>query len=492
MNEKNLVTQLFEININRDTTLLTQGGCIIKISGGSLESNSPEAKLEIKEALNIQDMVSGGLTTMSGSQNLSSGGMVYINAAEGYKISIKKALAILLPTKTFNPDMKVYKGVKDGAGKIDWQNSEPLTLDSTLTKIKIGENIFNSNCASCHKINDDFTGPSLYGVTYRRSKKWLYDFTRNPAATISADTLKDIYASCLFNTWKPTVMTAFPDLSNADLDNIYSYIKAETDKNPKANNDYGKTCCDSCELYRNELNVINNKREMLIQANEEFFNLDRTVQVPGVISPTFNTLNNAVDTSVQKKYVSNNSVKATYYTIKVEAFGWFNIDCLMKNYDDCKESELFVRIQGAYKLEYNVSLIIPSRKVFVEGGKLNDDSQYGFFESNGKITLPQNEQCYIIAFAEYNDKIIYGKASFISGIKQTILLNSKETSKENMLKQFASLQLNDLNLKVGKSKNTDEIIEADKKIDSLKKYLPTNCDCGLSVTNPAPAPFRNY
>lgn len=46
-----LTTQIFNVNKNRDTTLVTKSGIIVQLKKESLESDSANIKLEIKEAL---------------------------------------------------------------------------------------------------------------------------------------------------------------------------------------------------------------------------------------------------------------------------------------------------------------------------------------------------------------------------------------------------------------------------------------------------------
>jgi mono/diheme cytochrome c family protein len=459
-NESNLQQQLFDINIKRDTTLLTSSGCVIKIPAGSLQSDNNTVKLEIKEAINLKDILQAGLTTMSGKQTLSSAGMIYINAAEGTKVEIKKALEVLVPTKTFNPNMQVYKGIKLDNGKIDWQDPAPLPEDETMKKISVGEQLFKANCSNCHKIDMDYTGPSLLGITYRRPKKWLYDYIRNPAKMTSTD----IYSNCLFQKWKPTMMTGYPNLNNEVLDSLYAYIKAETDKNPKPNIKDWKTCCDSCEIYKKELGKLLSKKNKLIDEQDKFYNLDRTIQ-----------LNNR--NPVSRDSVSAiNEITSTYYTINVKTFGWFNVDILYEDQTGSKQSNLFVRIQGEYQSEYSVSLVIPNRKIFMEGYVLENGKEYVFKEPKGEIILPQNEQCYIVAYAQKDEKIFFGKTSFVAGLKQTITIETKETSKEIMIKEFSNIGIKS---EVEDVKNVKEIKNTEKKIDSLKKYLPKDCDCNF-------------
>ena len=479
LNQNNLEIQNFSINIERDTTLVTKNGCVIKIPAGSLESDTKLIKLIIQEAISLKDILLGGLTTKSGNNSLSSAGMMNINVAEGFKATIKKSIEILVPSKTFNSDMQVYKGKENEDGKIDWQNPTALPEDVTTKSISAGEQIFKALCTNCHKIDMDYTGPLMSGVTYRRQKKWLYDFTRNPSEMIATD----CNSKELFEKWKPTVMTAFPALSDQALDSLYGYIKAETDKSGLGNIKYEKSCCDSCYDYKKALKNLSDKRDALIEENENFFNLDRTVTVPfnGQVTG-FPTEANEV-----KNYVTPTSVKATYYTINIEAFGWYNIDALIKGTNNCKESELFVKINEE-EVDYNVSLIIPNMKVFVEGGKLVDESKYGFYETNGKIPLPQNMQCFVVAFAQYKDQFLFGQASFNASTKQTIVINTKIISKEEMLNAFSALDLADVKMKIKDSKNSKEIRETDNQTDSLNKLKPKNCDCGFPQDTTLPMP----
>ncbi len=68
-----------------------------------------------------------------------------------------------------------------------------------------GAALFKANCASCHKIDKDFTGPALKGWKDRvPAGDWIYKWIENPAAQ------NDPYATTLKAKWKPIVMTAFP------------------------------------------------------------------------------------------------------------------------------------------------------------------------------------------------------------------------------------------------------------------------------------------
>ncbi|HNP33848.1 MAG TPA: c-type cytochrome [Flavobacterium sp.] len=83
-----------------------------------------------------------------------------------------------------------------------------------------GKALFNSNCAACHKLDAKSTGPALRGVKERHEMTWIYDWVHNSSAMIKSG---DAAAVKLYNENNKTNMTAFPQLSNADIDNIIAY-----------------------------------------------------------------------------------------------------------------------------------------------------------------------------------------------------------------------------------------------------------------------------
>lgn len=82
-----------------------------------------------------------------------------------------------------------------------------------------GEEIFKNNCASCHKVKENFVGPALQGVYARWSDKaLLYEFIRNPQNVID----RNEYANKL-HTKFGTMMTPFPYLSDEEIKTVLDY-----------------------------------------------------------------------------------------------------------------------------------------------------------------------------------------------------------------------------------------------------------------------------
>ncbi|ETN94401.1 c-type cytochrome [Zhouia amylolytica] len=83
-----------------------------------------------------------------------------------------------------------------------------------------GKQLFNANCAACHNLDRKMTGPALRGVGDKYEKQWLYDWIHNSAAMVKAG---DPQAVAVFEEYNGSPMTAFPQLSEEDIDNIIAY-----------------------------------------------------------------------------------------------------------------------------------------------------------------------------------------------------------------------------------------------------------------------------
>lgn len=101
-----------------------------------------------------------------------------------------------------------------------------------------GKQLFNSQCAACHKLDGDMTGPALRHVTDRRSTEWLHKWIKNSAELIKSG---DAEAVKLFNDWNKVPMNAFPNLSDEDIDNILAYTSEEKAAPPAASPDGGSS-----------------------------------------------------------------------------------------------------------------------------------------------------------------------------------------------------------------------------------------------------------
>jgi len=100
-------------------------------------------------------------------------------------------------------------------------------LSAQEADVQKGKSLFNANCAACHKLNKRAVGPALAGVSEKYDKEWLYAWIKNPMGMVKAG---DPQAVAVYEEYNKSVMTAFPQLSNEDIDNILAY----TDYTPPA------------------------------------------------------------------------------------------------------------------------------------------------------------------------------------------------------------------------------------------------------------------
>ncbi|MBC7650501.1 MAG: c-type cytochrome [Deinococcales bacterium] len=90
-----------------------------------------------------------------------------------------------------------------------------------------GKALFSANCASCHAVNKQLTGPALAGVEERwPNKANLYAWIKNNQAFLKTG---DTYANNLYNQYNKSAMNLFTNLSDKEIGSILGYIKAYKD-----------------------------------------------------------------------------------------------------------------------------------------------------------------------------------------------------------------------------------------------------------------------
>ena len=91
-----------------------------------------------------------------------------------------------------------------------------------------GKALFNQKCASCHAIDKQLVGPALKGVEERWPEKaQLYAWIRNSAAVIKSGYPRAVE---VYNQYNKIQMTAYPELTDGDIDAILSYINTAGEK----------------------------------------------------------------------------------------------------------------------------------------------------------------------------------------------------------------------------------------------------------------------
>jgi hypothetical protein len=94
------------------------------------------------------------------------------------------------------------------------------------TNIK-GRELFSSNCASCHSIYKDLTGPSLENFHERFPMELFTQFMKAPEEAVK----QDPYLHLLAEKYNYTAHPSFSKLSNSEVGEIIDYVKQSSRTN---------------------------------------------------------------------------------------------------------------------------------------------------------------------------------------------------------------------------------------------------------------------
>jgi len=494
-----LISQRVAFDISKDTIFKTKQGAIVRIPGGSLQTTGNTiVELEIKEALTPGDMIRAGIASQSNGHPLTSAGTIYINVLGEDQVRINKPFMVAIPTNVIDDSMKLYRGALDDDSNMNWIDPRSITENPQLKALYFGKTIFNNNCASCHSIEKKMLGPELAHIV-KRSKpipfgeegyvqnghNLLYDFTRNNQAVLKWS----LYYRCLYNQYNKTPMNLFPDLTETDLNNLYSYIENQSDvrKLPIPDNGVDK-CLDSCLLYA----------EAKIRLKQMKSGLEGDSTKEGVEDFIFNV--SAKDTSSNKRIVVTRSPvnyladleivdpirkKPLYYQFNVDGFGWHSVEKKLEDEYGSKESLMLVRVKGPYNDKLNVYMVIPSMKVVAQGTILDmEKNTYGFYSKDGTVFLPQNINAFVLAVQEMKDSVAFAKKEFISSNAQYFDLTLSKVRKSTFRQEINPPATDKENLQVKDVRNTSALRRKIKEITDAEELKPKNCDCSCFTIQP--------
>jgi mono/diheme cytochrome c family protein len=99
-------------------------------------------------------------------------------------------------------------------------SSSAFSQDIDEARQKEGKKLFKSLCASCHKLDKKLVGPALAGIEEKRTNEWLKAWIKNNAE-LRASGDKDAIA--IFEEYNGSNMTAFPQLTDQNIDDILYY-----------------------------------------------------------------------------------------------------------------------------------------------------------------------------------------------------------------------------------------------------------------------------
>ncbi|MBP1650636.1 MAG: cytochrome [Bacteroidetes bacterium] len=467
----NLPSQLVTISTIRDNNIRLSGGTIIQIPANALKNaNGDSVKLEIKEALTIEQMIAAGLYTRSNGELLASGGMLYIAPQEGQDVKILKSMKVVVPADQTQEGMQLFRGeVVDAA--INWVDPKPLEVSKMDARLAHGKKLLTSNCYQCHDVTKKIVGPPLFGAIQRweNDTNAVYEYTRDIAPAMH----KYPRATCVYNEYRIS-MPAFPTLTKEEMDDMYLYIQEEGMKRlggmPA---EYTNTSCDSCfYIYQLEYS--------LYSAGKGRFAINYygrpTDTIKNNLANGTNVINVATDTT--SPVISNVVIPPppTYYSFDISTFGWFNIDQFLADNIQTEITTLKVIQEGLASSTLYPVLVVPSLKIIQAGAASSDNHYFYFKEEDGKVQLPPNKKAYILVMGEKSDTVLFGITNFVTGGDQTIKVNIQKSNKVAVKAAIGRLKLPDAKINVEKTNNvnTDQL---KLELDRLRKKYP---GCNLS------------
>ncbi|QJB37845.1 cytochrome c [Chitinophaga oryzae] len=436
----------FLVNTVRDTVLVTGRGARIHIPANAIRSEGNTVQLEVTEIYEVGEMLAANIQTVSNGQLLSSGGMINIHPADNNSAQLVKPLRVEVPTAFLQEGMMHYAGIEDEAGNINWTNPQPLPRQPLQDQLDNGKTIMRQHCESCHTIEKKLTGPALMHVTARRDRQWLYAFIGNSAAVIGS---RDPEANCLFNDYNKTVMTAFPALTDADLESICLYIDQVSKQKDPEGYQHMLAAKDSCRRYVTA--------QWALLAPQKQMSPDPT-----------NTSGGYGD---------------VYYNMVIAAFGWHNLDMLLRDMPGVEKVRLTVTVNGPHKNDVQLFLTIPALRVSVKGEPVDGIADRYCFGDDEAPLMPIGRQAWIVALGEKAGITFFAKTGFRIQQSQQLSI-SPEISSPAAFKEWSEKQQTIPVKNIVASKNADSLPAQSEVL----RQVSVDCGCGPQLpAAPAPA-----
>lgn len=265
-----LPAQYFQWQGN-DTVFRSPKGVLISVPKGAfLENGKPYEQpilVQYQEAVDIQDIVKSGLSTMSGDQLLETQGMFGLQAftTENKRLDVNPKVGVYMqvPVDEVKKGMLLFEGVKRKEGVVDWQNPQKLQKLPTLAdmseldfyppnyektlnelKMKTDKKFRDSMYLSLEELGEgiyDITGmenhwdfhestlklPSKMGVQLLDKDTIIEQSDDNDSVTASSEAPMFIPPSNVLAFWKPTFNNT--NLSTRDFERRMQTIHATCD-----------------------------------------------------------------------------------------------------------------------------------------------------------------------------------------------------------------------------------------------------------------------
>lgn len=97
-----------------------------------------------------------------------------------------------------------------------------LVFLSTQIYAQDGADVFNKNCASCHKkTGEKLVGPGMAGISERRTNEWLKSWIRDSQGMIASG---DADAKAIYGQYNNLIMPPFPQFSDGEMNALIDFL----------------------------------------------------------------------------------------------------------------------------------------------------------------------------------------------------------------------------------------------------------------------------
>lgn len=412
-------TQIFEIDGNRDTTIIGKGGTQFFIPANVFENaknkvQTGNVQIELIEALAISDFFMHDLQTVGSGGYLESGGMIYVNAtSRGENLRIRKELELLVecPTNKVKNEMQIFSGsFKDN--QILWEKTgeidHPYLVTVPFSSLKFGEIILESSFSKTQikkMTNPKYSHSFIATTEFRERLQYLIYFTSgkndendhlgNPLIPGDIDDkIIEMYCSKI-------------DQNLSDVDQmVLNFIRSEFKLILRSNYNqedpnyftqyYLAAICSAYETFV--------KQELGKPLDIQKYNL--STSSTGVDIDQLNISNN--ERIRLKKYFLDRSNKINAleretkfsenlnYSFGITRLGWTNVDSFFNGGDF---SNFTVKIEKPNQnTELKVCLVIPSKNIMINGFISGENYTFTHTKEPKYSKLPIDLPAYIVVF----------------------------------------------------------------------------------------------
>lgn len=447
----NLNMQTFTLDAGKDNTIKGEKGTELTIpkntftdAQGNLVTGN--ITVQLKEALSISDIVTGGLTTTSNGEILSSGGMLYVNAKQGDNdvfIGKSKSIGVSVPTDNFVPEMQIFTGNEDADGNINWIEPKDIikkpvakpTPNKTAKPTKAAKPTQGDMFGAILDYVEDGDKDDTYPAPYTKPlKPYKNDGGIVIAVNIDNPELLPEFIPFSNVSWKLVDESAFSKEDNGKdwkhvsvkrsaKDNIYVLTFKGTEKNSDEIKEYEVYPVLEGEEYEVALADYNKK----IAAYEKEMKLQEEKRK----SEERDLIN-----------ISKAEDFANDYIFEVTRLGWVNCDYFYRN---ANPTDVLVRTTINNTSENNVYayMVIKEDKVCLAGfPDENGDFMFGY-PGNPYIKMPLGIKVTILGVSAQEDGTLKFASKDVTITKETsVLLELKQATEEDMKKAIETGTIN--------------------------------------------------